>query len=135
MKSDYGIYGQAAVKAVNLLIDNPKRDPEYAWATSICKLTQRPTSRKKACPKHAFIGLCVGGLIKNVSTSIMQKSVNADYAINAVAWLRNNQPESLPTRIELWDSLGIEKAPNAQMHVVLALWSAGKLKGSKPQSS
>jgi hypothetical protein len=84
------------------------------------------TSKKKGCPKNAFLGLCEEGLIKDVPRgSYTHSKKNKKYALDAVAILKRC-PALATKPVDLWDKVTSGKVnPNQQMDVVISLWSSG----------
>ncbi len=84
-----------------------------------------PTSRKKTCPRGAFLGLCEEGLVKGIPAGRYTASKdNKAYAVNAAALLAERKQSWSAS--ELWRAVGnAEKTHNRQMDVVLALWKNG----------
>ncbi|WP_226670332.1 DUF6979 family protein [Metabacillus litoralis] len=87
-------YGQAAVKAVELINSKVVESPIKAWERSTAELFGSGSwGQKKVCPKNAFLGLCEEGLVKNIPRGIYnsrETSKNKDYAINAVNIVREH---------------------------------------------
>jgi hypothetical protein len=85
-----------------------------------------PTSRKKGCPRGAFLGLCEEGMVKGIRAGKHTASKdNKLYAVRAAALLiEGDRKWSIG---ELWRaaSNAPEKAHNSQMDVVMALWKNG----------
>lgn len=105
--------------------------PKVAWAQEITHETSSPSSRSKSCPMHAFVGLADAGLIRGVSSrNAAQHSVNAEYAVAAVDFLRAC-PELADAEHDLWQEIHRDRprviAHNGQLDVVLALWLNGDL--------
>jgi hypothetical protein len=124
------IYGIASLMALEEIQNN--NSPEESWDIAIEQLTKSDTSRKKGCPKAAFLGLCEDGYIQGVNNGEYTNSTNnKEYAIKAVEILRR-EPNNPYKNITLWNQvlgeLQLEqKKHNGQMDVVLDLWNAGKI--------
>lgn len=122
MKS-YNNYGVTAIEAA--LKGN---EPLDSWQIAIEDNFTSESSKIKACPKNAFLGLCEEGLVKEIKSGSYFKSkkpnLNKKYAITAIEILKENSKLS---KKELWDkvkeklALG-NKRHNSQMDVVIALW-------------
>ena len=130
-------YARAAVSAVNR-IRNAGMTPEDAWFESVKEEYSTDSSRKKPCPKSTFLGLCQEGLVVGVPAGMYTKAPdNPRYAVKAVELLPLY--EEIPKPSALWkdclkklkevtgEAIDLEKKPNSQMHVVLALWEIGAL--------
>ena len=52
-----GVYGKAAVKAVNLVVSGDINSPECAWKEAVKVFTESEKSQKKGCPKETFLSL------------------------------------------------------------------------------
>lgn len=125
-----GCYGEAAVKAVEMLRDGEEASPVEAWACAVRKVFPgSQSSRKKGCPRGSFLGLCEEGKVQGVPSGNYTKSEkNKQYALAAVKLLESD-PALMSNHKLLWTSVldGVVKVHNHQMTVVLALWSAGLL--------
>lgn len=121
-------YGQAAIRAVELLSTKELASPKDAWEVSTIEIFgDTSESQSKVCPKNTFLGLCESGKVKGVIAGKYTKSKkNKEYAIKAVELLKNNMvyPNNSYT---LWKEImnGENKLHNSQMDVVLALWEHG----------
>ncbi|WP_319478888.1 DUF6979 family protein [uncultured Draconibacterium sp.] len=115
-------YAKAAIIAAQTL---KTRNPMDAWQFAVQEIfPQSEESRKKSCPKNAFLGLCEEGIIKNSEPGNYSKSIdNKNYAISAINILK--QETGITTKNELWRLVteGNNKKHNSQMDVVLALWN------------
>jgi len=121
-------YGQASIKAVDLIQSSQANTPEAAWEMATIEIFGAGTSSQiKGCPRSTFLALCeigkVKGIISGVYTSAKQ---NKEYAIKALELLVDNPSLSSEPKI-LWKKIqgGIKKSHNSQMDVVLALWNNG----------
>ncbi len=122
-KPEETLYGNIAIKAVNLIHEN-NYSPENAWATAV-------KGKEKCCPKGAFLGLCHDGAVVGVESNEHEKlNMNGHYAVTAVGIVFNH-PNITYSPTKLWQAVGeVVDAPNthnSQMHVVLALKSKGLL--------
>lgn len=129
MEKDYNKYGSVAKQAAEI-----GENPVDSWEQAASTYFSSESSRQKACPRNAFLGLCEAGLVKGIKVGVYLKNknenLNKKYAIAAVEKLKENPNVS---KNELWDevreklALG-EKAHNSQMDVVLALWQNNLIK-------
>lgn len=117
-------YAQIALQAVKI-VKSKNVGPKDAWDEAARQIfPESESSRKKGCPKNAFLGLCEKGLIIGIKQGNYTKSVdNKRYAIEAVNVLRRqgDMPEK-----QLWESIkknDQNKRHNQQMHVVRALFN------------
>lgn len=120
-------YGVAAVEATALARDV---SPAIGWQRAVERTFPNSKSQQvKSCPRGAFLGLCEAGLIKGIpSGSYTRSQLNKQYAVRGVTLLRQ-RPELVDDALVLWrDIVGIEKAHNGQMDVVLGLWTAGLIR-------
>lgn len=119
-------YGQAAVKAVELVNTKIVESPIKAWEIATCELFGPGSwGQKKGCPKNAFLGLCEEGLVENIprdTYNSRKTSKNKDYAIKAVNIVKE-QPNLLDDITKLWQQVtnGNGISHNYQMDVVKAL--------------
>jgi hypothetical protein len=82
-------------------------------------------SRKKWCPKDAYLGLCEAGLIKGIPPGrygAAKNSKNARYAIEAYRVLLGD-PELARNKRALWARVNGPGTENNQMEVVVSLWN------------
>ena len=115
-------YGTAAVLAAEMSSGTPQERWQFAVRTCF---PDSESSRKKSCPKQAFLGLCDEGLIRNIPPgNYSRSSDNKSYAVRGVQLLRSGRYE---TPADLWNAImnGKEKRYNGQAHVVMALWNSG----------
>lgn len=103
--------------------------PDTAWQQAAARIIVSPSSRKKSCPRLAFLGLANAGVIKEVPLGYYgHAGKNADYALQALAVLREGAVLSpLDLWVEATRSAAAPLAYNQQCHVVLALWQSGRL--------
>lgn len=126
---NYGKYGLVALNAVNQLNNMKEMDPCNAWdeAAAFIFPTQL-SSRKKGCPRSAFLGLCEEGKVKGVKSGRYTKSkTNKSYATNALELLQSSPNLTIK---DLWDKVISNAEPkvhNSQMNVVAALFHEGYL--------
>ena len=116
------IYGDAAVKATELLVSKKCNSPRVAWDWAIKAFTKSEESRKKVCPRNAYLGLCGAGLVKGVVCDEYAKNENGEYAVELVRVIKAN-PEivSIPQE-ELFHKVAPGVKENGQVGVVFALF-------------
>lgn len=118
----YNKYGLTAIKTLEIYKD--AESLRESWFSAVAELFESESSQKKGCPRSTFLGLCEEGLIKGISKGEYgsNSTKNKTHAIEAVAFLKENNTEVISTK-ELWSRLNINgKSHNSQMDVVLALW-------------
>jgi len=82
-----------------------------------------PTSRKKASPRGAFLGLCEEGLVKGIPPGhYAATKENKDYAVRAVALLAEGTKTWSTNALWLAVANDPEKQHRSQMDIVMALW-------------
>ena len=121
-------YGQAAIKAVELIDSKHATNPGTAWDMATIEIFGAGTSgQSKGCPRSTFLALCETGKVKGIESGVYTSArQNKKYAIKALELLfddpsLSNDPKILWTRIQG----KIKKSHNSQMDVVLALWNKG----------
>lgn len=125
-------YGQSAIEAAKLCQQNGHLSPKTAWEQAVTNLFDTSASRKKGCPRNAFLGLCEEGLVRDIPAGNYTGSVkNKRYALRAVSFLR--QDARLADDLEhLWKMVMAgedePKSHNQQMEVVAALWKQGLIR-------
>jgi hypothetical protein len=123
-------YGKVAVGAVGLLKAGKTADPVDAWEEAAAEaFPDRPASRKKGCPRGAFLGLCGAGLVSGIAPgSYTASKRSATYAVKAASLVMQN-PRLAAEPEALWRLVldGVWIKHNEQMDVVLALWHNGLL--------
>lgn len=121
-------YGQAALKAVQLVVSQRATTPGEAWEIATIEIFGAGTSSQaKGCPKNTFLALCETGKVNGVKAGKYTKSdKNKGYAIKALELLYSEPLLQKDPNI-LWKKIldGTEKSHNSQMNVVLALWDNG----------
>jgi hypothetical protein len=123
-----GKYGQAAIRAIDLLISNKVETPVNAWEAATIEIFGEGTSSQmKGCPKTTFIGLCESGMVLGVQKGTYLKNKNSKnkmYGIEAIKLL-NKEPSLSRDIKQLWSCVleGENKQHNAQMDVVVTLWN------------
>jgi hypothetical protein len=127
--SNYGKYGLVDLNAVNKLNHSKETNPCIAWDEApVVVFPMQLSSRKKGCPRSAFLGLCEEVGIKCFkSGGYISSKANKAYANDALALLQSSP--NLTTK-ELWDKVisnAEPKAHNSQMNVVAALFHEGYL--------
>ena len=119
-----GVYGGAAIRAVEYVRSGDYTDPREAWEQAIREETQSETTAGKNCPRCAFLGLCECGLIRGVRPGNYTDSrLNKRYAVDAVRMLRAS--EKKPRKVDIWARVAPGVTESGQMDVVFALWSEG----------
>nr|WP_264642425.1 hypothetical protein [Candidatus Symbiopectobacterium sp. NZEC127] len=110
------------------------QDPKDCWDREITLFTSSHESRKKGCPKSAFLGLCQDGFVKGIpqGSYVPVDSPNKKYATIAANVVLDSSSRHY-SNAELWHKAttgfsGAAKNQNGQMDVVLALKEAGLLK-------
>jgi hypothetical protein len=122
--SVYNSYGKCAIKSRSMIVDIGI-DPKVAWERAAAELFESTSLRQKGCPRDAFLGLCGEGQVKGVHPGNYTRSKkNKEYALFACAKLRAT-PSLNVSPSSLWCALGVNKAHNGQMDVVIALWQEG----------
>ena len=112
--------------------------PRKAWDGSAKKYypeSSQKESRKKGCPRHAFLGLAEEGLIAGIPHGEYTDSIeNKEYAIAGVCLLMSEQ-DLCNNKSKLWRRVlchvradDRSKQHNNQMDVVVALWKNGDIR-------
>ncbi|MBP2170231.1 hypothetical protein J2125_003423 [Erwinia toletana] len=122
-------YAQAAVVTVRKNQGKQSPDMRQEWEKTMAEyFPTQETSRKKSCPKNAFLGLCEAGLIVGIpagSYGLKPENVNKRYAVDAV----QRATGGITDKNELWKAVaGANKTHNSQMDIVLELLRANLLK-------
>ncbi|WP_049853951.1 DUF6979 family protein [Dickeya fangzhongdai] len=129
------VYGEAAVAVAKNHIDG--QNPRESWEREIALLTDLKSVKEKGCPRTAFLGLCEAGYISGISPNkyLTRGEKNKNYAIaGAEIVLAHVEKIYQPEDLWLMIKKSIPARPNKynqQMHVVLALKTAGFLQ--KPE--
>lgn len=129
-------YGKTAVTAVNLIKSHKFPEAEKAWNEAVTQFTNSESSRKKGCPRYAFLGLCATGWIKDIDQNNIEKpkSKNADYAIYAVKLLCNDHKLG-ENKSHWWRQIpNAPKTQNGQLAVVWALWQENMIDKEKAKT-
>ena len=121
-----GMYGRAAIGAARTLSRGTPSDPEKAWDRAIARETNSSESRRKSCPRGAFLELCAAGVIPGCpSRSSLLRGSNGEYAVRILEAIRADE-ELLSDRERLWRlAAGRGKQENGQVDVVVSLWNDG----------
>lgn len=126
-----GKYGEAAKIAAGLMSKKAISNPVDAWQEAVERVfPNSDSSKKKGCPKGAFLGLCEEGLVLGCIPGTYTRSVkNKNYAIRAANILLK-KPNLATDERYLWKLVveGEKKEPNDQMDVVISLFKEGYLK-------
>lgn len=121
-------YGQAAIKAVDLIESKRANTPQTAWEMATMEIFGDGTpAQRKGCPRSTFLALCETGNVKGIEFGVYTSAKqNKAYAIKALELLIGDPSLSKDSKT-LWNRIqgGIEKSHNSQMDVVLALWTGG----------
>lgn len=121
-------YGQAAIKAVDLMESKRANTPEDAWEMATIEIFGEGTSgQSKGCPRSTFLALCETGNVKGIKSGVYTLAKqNKGYAVKALELLIDDSSLSNDPKI-LWKKIqgGVKKSHNSQMDVVLALWTGG----------
>ncbi len=118
-------YGEAAVEAEKMRLKKKTLEPVEAWEKAINQTDLSDSSKKKRCPRLAYVGVCESKMGRPPD-----KSKNKRYAREAVRILRKTTPSSAAA---LWRQVKAnlkcneDLAYNSQMDVVLSLKDAGLL--------
>jgi hypothetical protein len=119
-------FGKAAVKAERKRLPSKKLTPVEAWSWAIEQSSLSDSSKKKCCPRLAYVGVCE---LKDGDAP--DGNMNKSYAREAVNILNSGiKPASA---MDLWRQvltdlkLDTDLTHNSQMTVVLAMKDAGLL--------
>jgi hypothetical protein len=119
-----GVYGGAAIKAVEYIRSGDYPDPRDAWKEAIREETGSKATEGKPCPRCAFLGLCECGLVRGVRPGNYTYSrVNKRYAVDAIRMLRVSEKKL--RRADVWARVAPGITEGGQMDVVFALWEDG----------
>ena len=132
-----GKYGNVAKIAVDLINSGENINPVDAWNSATYQVfPDSESSRKKGCPRGAFLGLCEEGLVLGIeSGQYTRAEKNKGYALKALELLKNN-PELSSNEKELWKLVvESEKQSNHQMDVVITLFEEQLLAINKVKST
>ena len=124
-----GQYGRAAVRAAEMLEQSKSPDPEAAWRRAIAHETTSAESRKKPCPRGAFLGLCGCGVVRGVEAQPQYvPSKNGEYALRMLEAIRTDS-DITSDRKRLWRiAVGHPgKHENGQVDVVTTMWNEGRI--------
>jgi len=122
-------YAQAAIETVRKNQGKASPDMRLEWEKTMMEFfPTQEASRKKGCPKNAFLGLCEDGYIIDIPKGdygVKKGSLNKGYATKAA----NLALKGLTNEKELWAIVAsADKRPNSQMSIVLALLNANMLR-------
>ena len=124
-----GMYGRAAITAAGMLKQGSPSNPEAAWGRAIARETKSSESRRKSCPRGAFLELCAAGVIPGCEArpSLLRGS-NGDYAVRMLEAIRADE-QVLADRERLWRIAAgrAKKKENGQIDVVASLWREGMI--------
>jgi hypothetical protein len=126
-----GKYGDAAVMATQLVKSRQESSPNQAWLVTMNNLfADSESSRKKSCPRDAYLGLCEAGKILGIPMGHYTRSIkNKKYALKALNLLRED-PKLIYDGKGLWRKVVDyeNKAHNHQMDVIISLLNEGLIK-------
>lgn len=128
-------FGEAAKSATEIYRADKTNSPECAWKMAARQEIKACTSRKKPCPKGAYLGLCSKGLVRGVRPGNYTQSVEKPRAIKAIELLQRDRNLAANPNC-LWKEVKreLDEKPNlrhnGQMHVVVALWENGYIASS-----
>lgn len=128
-----GDYGQAAVKATQLIASGKESSPVTAWdRTTSASFGKGTSSQMKSCPRDAYLGLCESGLVRGIPSGSYTKSqMNKLYSVTAVQLIKAKPSLGNLSERDLWTTVlkhlrrNTGKTYNQQMDVVLALFHNG----------
>jgi len=122
----YGIFGQAAIKATEMLQHGGASTPKEAWDKAICEFTSNDSTRNKGCPRAVFLYLCQEGKISGVPRGEYTTGVkNGKYAIKALRLIKEDASWA-DNKTKLWTQVaGSDRSHNQQLDVLLALFDKG----------
>ena len=131
-----GQYGNAAVRATEYYRQGKVQSILEAWHLAISEFSDSEPSRKKACPKDAYLGLCEAGLVLGIPAAkhgAPTNNKNGRYAVDAY-WILRSEPSLSANKEALWNGIREPKAENEnnQIDVVVSLWSKGLLASTEP---
>ena len=63
-------YGQAAIKAIDLIESKRANTPQTAWKMATIEIFGDGTSQRKVCPRSTFLALCETGRVKGVKSGV-----------------------------------------------------------------
>ncbi len=130
-----GQYGDVAVAAARACAAGVVQNPRRAWQTAVERATRSATSRRKGCPRDAFLGLCGEGMVTGIGAGeYLQPTAwkNKQYAVNIAQWLLSREDAAAVDADQLWNVArrGVEdpaENQNGQLDVVVSLHTAGLL--------
>lgn len=125
-------FSTVAVKAARYEQERNGSNPPESWDKAAYEVfPDSESSRKKGCPRSAFLGLCEEGLVKGIPCGeYIRGKVNKAYVIEVLPLLKATPSI---TEKELWLKacralkVNEDKKYNSQMHVLKALWDEGLL--------
>jgi hypothetical protein len=121
-----GKYGEAAIIATGFFRGGRAQSPREAWEKAVALAYPKSvSSRKKGCPRNAYLGLCEEGLVSGVPAGKYTRSEKSkQYAVEAVGLLKFD-PSLAGDASALWRRVAGDRKHNGQMDVVIELWKAG----------
>ena len=121
------MYGRAATRAARMLEQGSPSNPEAAWGRAIARETKSSESRRKSCPRGAFLELCAAGVIPGCEARrSLSLGANGEYALRILKVIRADE-ELVSDRERLWSTAvrRAKKRENGQVDVVVSLWKEG----------
>ena len=121
------MYGRAAITAARMLEQGTPSNPEAAWARAISRETKSSESRRKSCPRGAFLELCAAGVIPGCEARpSLFRGPNGEYALRILKAIRADE-ELVSDGERLWSTAvrRAKKRENGQVDVVVSLWKEG----------
>lgn len=85
-------YGQAAIKAVNLIESKSVSTPEATWEMATIEIfCSGKSGQSKGCPRNTFLSLCETGKVKGIESGVYTSAKqNKGYAVKALELLIDN---------------------------------------------
>ena len=127
IESRNGPIWQSCCLRHTVLLGPESKSPREAWDVAISQFTKSKSSRRKGCPKSAYLGLCEAGLVLGIPAGkhgAPDDNRNGRYAEDACRLLLS-KPMLGANKKALWERIPEPKAANenGQIDVVVALWS------------
>ena len=121
-----GMYGDVSIRATTDFLLGKSSSPQEAWDGAVAQISTSLSSRKKSCPRKAYLGLCEAGVISGIPAGkygVRSDNKNGQYALNAYRILRS-KPSLVSDKATLWAKATApeNKKQNEQMDVVVSLW-------------
>ncbi len=114
-------YAEAALMVVTDCSGKDSPDIRSAWGNAINTLSVYD----EGCPKVAFIGLCLEGMVKGIpanSYGLKRGAKNKRYAVDAAKLLLSGHDMDIPS---LWEKVTDKKiVHHGQINIVIRLYQA-----------